>query len=177
MPAIGVLPPFLMFAAVLAIAPVAGIPPKHADAMLPKPWATSSALGLCFEPIMESATTAERSDSTPARNAMVTAFESCPLMFSKVNIVKSTLNGGRPAGMSANCLPIVLTSRWNTSTITAVTMTAIKEPGIFLKKMGHTMRMTRAIAPIITACQLSVTAFFMRAITFSPVSMGFSPFW
>ena len=37
MPATGVLPPFLMLAAVLAMAPVAGIPPKHADAMLPKP--------------------------------------------------------------------------------------------------------------------------------------------
>ena len=159
------------------MAPVAGMPPKSAEPIFAMPCAISSILERCFEPIILSATTAERSDSTPARNAMVTAFESCPLMFSKVNIVKSTLNGGRPAGMSANCLPIVLTSRWNTSTITAVTITAMKDPGIFLKKMGHTMRMTRAIAPTMTACQLSVTAFFMRAITFSPVSMGFSPFW
>lgn len=42
-PTTGVLPPFLMLAAVLAIAPVAGIPPKQTDAMLPMPCATSSA--------------------------------------------------------------------------------------------------------------------------------------
>ena len=36
-PATGVLPPFLMLAAVLAIAPVAGIPPKRAEPMLPTP--------------------------------------------------------------------------------------------------------------------------------------------
>ena len=36
-PAIGVRPPFLMLAAVLAIAPVAGIPPNSADAILPAP--------------------------------------------------------------------------------------------------------------------------------------------
>ena len=37
MPAIGVLPPFLILAAVLAIAPVAGIPPNKADAIFPAP--------------------------------------------------------------------------------------------------------------------------------------------
>ena len=36
-PAIGVLPPFLIFAAVLAMAPVAGIPPKRAEPILPTP--------------------------------------------------------------------------------------------------------------------------------------------
>ncbi len=36
-PAIGVRPPFLMLAAVLAIAPVAGIPPNSAEPTLPIP--------------------------------------------------------------------------------------------------------------------------------------------
>ena len=36
-PATGVRPPFLILAAVLAIAPVAGIPPNSADAILPAP--------------------------------------------------------------------------------------------------------------------------------------------
>ena len=36
-PAIGVRPPFLTFAAVLAIAPVAGIPPKRPENIFPTP--------------------------------------------------------------------------------------------------------------------------------------------
>ena len=36
-PAIGVTPPFFTFAAVLAIAPVAGIPPNIPDAIFPAP--------------------------------------------------------------------------------------------------------------------------------------------
>ena len=36
-PAIGVRPPFLTFAAVLAIAPVAGIPPKSPEKIFPSP--------------------------------------------------------------------------------------------------------------------------------------------
>ncbi len=44
MPAMGVRPPAFTFAAVRAMAPVAGMPPKSTDAMLPMPWATSSSL-------------------------------------------------------------------------------------------------------------------------------------
>ena len=132
-------------------------------------------LGRCFEPIIESATTAESNDSIPASNAIVTALESCALIFSKENIERLMVTGGRPAGISANCFPIVLTSRWKNSTRAAVTTTAIKDPGIFLKNKGHTMRMISAMAPIMTACQLSVVMFFASAMIFSPVSMGFSP--
>lgn len=42
MPAMGVRPPLLMFAAVRAMAPVAGMPPNGAEAMLPVPCATNS---------------------------------------------------------------------------------------------------------------------------------------
>ena len=63
-------PPFLIFVAVLAIAPVAGIPPKIGDAMLATPWATSSIFESCFEPIIPSATTAESNDSIAARTAI-----------------------------------------------------------------------------------------------------------
>ena len=44
--------PFLMLAAVRAMAPVAGIPPNRAEALFPTPWATSSILELCREPII-----------------------------------------------------------------------------------------------------------------------------
>ena len=73
MPATGVRPPFLTLVAVRAIAPVAGIPPKRADATLAMPCPTSSTLDLWRLPIMPSATTAESSDSIAARSATVTA--------------------------------------------------------------------------------------------------------
>ena len=73
-PAIGVRPPFLIFAAVLAIAPVAGIPPKRAEAMLLAPWATSSMSERCLPLIIPSATTQESRDSIAARTAIVNAF-------------------------------------------------------------------------------------------------------
>ena len=76
MPAIGVLPPFLILAAVLAIAPVAGIPPNKADAIFPAPCATSSISERCFPLIIPSATTQESSDSMAANTAIVNAFGS-----------------------------------------------------------------------------------------------------
>ena len=42
-PATGVLPPFFTLAAVRAIAPVAGIPPKRADIIFPIPCPINSA--------------------------------------------------------------------------------------------------------------------------------------
>ena len=71
MPATGVLPPFFTFAAVRAMAPVAGIPPNSTEPMLPTPCATSSMLLRWCELIMLSATTQDRSDSIAARMAMV----------------------------------------------------------------------------------------------------------
>ena len=72
-PASGVRPPVLMFAAVRAIAPVAGMPPKKTDPMFATPCATSSQLDLCLPPIIPSATTALSSDSIPASRAIVVA--------------------------------------------------------------------------------------------------------
>ena len=75
-PAIGVRPPFRTFAAVLAIAPVAGIPPNSPEKIFPSPWPISSAFDLCVSPIIPSETTAESSDSIAASTAMVNAGES-----------------------------------------------------------------------------------------------------
>ena len=73
MPETGVDPPFLIFATVLAIAPVAGIPPNKPEAILATPCATSSILERCLEPIIPSATTAESKDSMEPRIAIVKA--------------------------------------------------------------------------------------------------------
>ena len=75
MPARGVLPPFLTLVAVLAMAPVAGMPPKMGVRMFAIPCAISSVLDRCLPPIMPSATTAESSDSIPPSRAMARAGE------------------------------------------------------------------------------------------------------
>ena len=72
-PATGVLPPFLILVAVLAIAPVAGIPPNNGAITLAAPCAISSMLLLCFPPIIPSDTTADNNDSIAANNAITVA--------------------------------------------------------------------------------------------------------
>ena len=84
MPATGVLPPFLILAAVRAIAPVAGIPPKRAEPILPTPCATSSIFDLCFESIILSATTQDKRDSIAARIAIVNPSPATPLNVAKL---------------------------------------------------------------------------------------------
>ena len=55
-PAIGVRPPFFTFVAVLAIAPVAGIPPRNGATILAIPCAISSVFERWFPLIIPSAT-------------------------------------------------------------------------------------------------------------------------
>ena len=85
MPATGVRPPFFTLAAVRAMAPVAGMPPKRAEAIFPAPWAASSILERCFPLIMPSATTQESRDSMAARIAMVKASGRAVWIISKLN--------------------------------------------------------------------------------------------
>lgn len=73
-PATGVRPPFLILAAVLAIAPVAGIPPNRAEAIFPSPCATNSVSERCLPLIIPSATTQDNRDSMTVSTAMVNAF-------------------------------------------------------------------------------------------------------
>ena len=73
MPAIGVRPPFFTFVAVLAIAPVAGIPPKNGVTTFAIPCEINSVFERWFDPIIPSATTAESNDSMPPNRAIVSA--------------------------------------------------------------------------------------------------------
>ena len=111
MPATGVLPPFFTLAAVLAMAPVAGMPPKLAEPMLAMPCAISSMLDLCLDPTMESATTAESRDSIPAKSAMVTALGNCPRITFKSSMEAFKENPGNPVLMFEKAFPMVLTSK------------------------------------------------------------------
>ena len=73
MPAMGELPPLLMLAAVLAMAPVAAKPPKSGERIFAMPCPISSWLELWCVPIILSATAAESSDSIAPNNAIVNA--------------------------------------------------------------------------------------------------------
>ena len=107
-PAIGVLPPFLTLAAVLAIAPVAGIPPNKADAIFPTPCAINSVFELCFSPIIPSATTADNKDSIAAKMAIVKAglINFCTVIIS----IPGNLGSATFDDISPNWVPIVATS-------------------------------------------------------------------
>ncbi len=99
----------MIFVAVLAIAPVAGIPPKSGEKIFAVPCAINSIFDLCLPPIIPSPTTAERSDSIAARIAIVVAglIKSLITDRSKCGIAGE----GSDEGISPNLLPIVSTGR------------------------------------------------------------------
>src|SRR5699024_11396687 len=69
----GLTAPLLMFVAVRAIAPVAGIPPNKGVMILAKPCPNNSLFDRCCFPVMPSATTAESKDSIPPSMAITKA--------------------------------------------------------------------------------------------------------
>ena len=96
-PAILVLAPFLMFVAVLAIAPVAGIPPKNGTTIFPIPCEMSSLLELCLVPVIPSATTAESNDSIAPNIAIVNADGKSMIILFRCKFKK--VISGNPEGM------------------------------------------------------------------------------
>jgi hypothetical protein len=92
MPETGVLPPAVMLVPVRAITPVAGKPPNRGEAMLAAPCAMISTFERWRLPAMVSAATADSSDSTATRNAMVNA------LGSTASIVPQDRSGSAGAG-------------------------------------------------------------------------------
>ncbi len=153
-PAIGVRPPLRTLAAVRAMAPVAGIPPKRPEKILPSPCPISSALDLWVSPIIPSETTAESSDSIPARMAMVKAGESiCEIsdMFTD-----GSAGAGKEEESVPYTLPMVLTGSCAKYVIAVVMTMATREPGILSVTFGQTSMMTTAAAPMSAAVGFSV---------------------
>ena len=150
-PATGVLPPFFTLAAVLAIAPVAGIPPKSADIKFPTPWATNSAFDLCLLPVIPSDTTADNSDSIAANIAIVNAGKIISLI--SENEIVGIVKLGSPA-LIVYRSPIVLTGNLKIATKNVVTSIAIKEPGIFLDTFGQNIWISIASNPIAKVTKL-----------------------
>ena len=168
-PAIGVRPPFLTLAAVLAIAPVAGIPPNRADTRLPAPCATSSILGLCLLPIIPSETTHDKSDSIPASTAIVNAsgkrFLTIVILTCGMLIPGSLLEIVYKSPIVLACIPSL--------TIITETITAIKDAGIFSNflNLGHIIRIASETPPTTSACQLNVLIHLNTAFNLSSVSI------
>ncbi len=106
-PATGLLPPWRMFVAVRAIAPVAANPPNRPAPRLATPWPTSSWLGSCLVPSMPSATVAESNDSMAPKSATATAGCSSPTRVP--NVARGSANGGSPRGIPPKAEPMVAT--------------------------------------------------------------------
>ena len=112
------------FVAVRAIAPVAGMPAKHAQAMLANPSPISSAFGLCVSPVIASATVALSNDSTPAKKAIVRALGKT--LKANYKLKSGRLGAGKKWGSAPNCEPMVATSNGKITTNKVATHTAIK---------------------------------------------------
>ena len=91
--------------------------------MLAAPSATSSALELWLSPLMPSTTVALKSDSTPARKAMVRPLGST--LSSKLTEMSGIFGIGRKCGTPPNLLPMVsmLRPKTATSSVAPVTQT------------------------------------------------------
>ena len=172
MPATGVLPPFFTFAAVRAMAPVAGIPPNSTEPMLPTPCATSSMLLRWCELIMLSATTQDRSDSIAARMAMVMPLGSWSA--SRSTLSWGMRNSGRSLLMTYRS-PMVLTCMPKPLTRAIPAMSATRDPGMRSLTLGQANRMARQTAPTTNACQLAVPMLWATACSLSIVSTVGAP--
>ncbi len=139
MPATGVRPPFFTFVAVRAIAPVAGIPPKSAEAMFATPCPTSSTFDLWRLPIMPSATTAESSDSIAASSATVTAGGKSSRSAPGASTGGIAAAGVRPATRRSASRSSRPGDAADAAAALAATMATIGA-GIFRETRGHTSR-------------------------------------
>ena len=106
-PASGLVPPWRIFVAVRAIAPVAAIPPKRGQTIFARPWPNNSWLELCWWPVIPSATTADNNDSIAPSIAIVKAG---PIKAKTSEIdISGSVRLGKPWGIPPKAVPIVAT--------------------------------------------------------------------
>ena len=127
MPATGVRPPARILVAVRAMAPVAGIPPMTAEAMLASPCATSSQLARWRRPVMPSATTAESSDSIPPSAKIVNAAGNRARIPANENAGRCA--AGNADGMPPKRVPMVATGSLKIHTARPASTSAIRKAG------------------------------------------------
>ena len=166
-----------MFVAVLAIAPVAGIPPKSGLKIFATPWAISSMFELCLLPIIPSATAALKSDSIAARTAIDRLEEDSCLIKA---IEKDGICGaGKDDGISPYRLPIVAVSQpknfFKIRQAIVESRITISEPGIFLLIFGHTKMTASDITATKVVYKSIVPKVFAYTATFPTKLPGIAP--
>ncbi len=129
MPATGLLAPARMLVAVRAIVPVTQMPPNRAEAMLARPWATSSMLERCLRPVMPSATLADSRLSTPPSRVKDAAEGST--LSSSARSTCGSRGVGRVWGMPPKRVPIVSIGSRSRAASTEAATTAISMAGQF----------------------------------------------
>ena len=167
-PATGVRPPFFTFVAVRAIAPVAGIPPNSGATRFAAPWATSSMFDRWRPPIMPSETTAESSDSTAPRSAMVNAGAISDWICASERCGRCGC--GIDAAMAPKRDPIVSTGRCISFAATVMTTSATNGPGIRRLIFGQIRMIASDSAP--TTAADGVTPFAWANATHLPMKSG-----
>src|SRR5690606_1730337 len=145
----GVRPPLFTLVAVRAMAPVAGIPPKRGEAILATPGAINSMFDRGRPPIMPSATTADNSDPTAARRALVHAAPTSEAILSPETA--GNWGRGRPALISPNRDPTVSTGSENRCTIAVAATSATSGAGMRRLNRGQKMMVASVSAERRTA--------------------------
>ncbi len=140
-PATGVFPPLLTLVIVRAMAPVAGMPPSMADATLAAPCATSSILDLCREPIMPSATVADKQRLDPCQQGDGQGWSGQLSRLSKSEMRQ--MRAGSMRGSSPKRAPMVSTGSLNIQAIRVAPIIAINIAGNFgVKRVISTIAAT-----------------------------------
>ena len=116
--------------------------------------------------------TADSSDSTPARNAIVNALGRTAL--TAVQLMSGRCGIGSVRGSSPNRLPIVGTSKVKSHTTTELAITAIKKPGCFGAYFRNSTMMASAPSATNTEAKLVDGSALAYAIHFSMKSAGTS---
>ena len=139
-PATGVRPPLLMFVIVLAIAPVAGIPPKIGVTIFATPSAINSVFELWWSLIIPSATVAESNDSIAPSAAIVTATGNRFLMASQLSAGISAFGSCELMEKRSPIVSILSMPRklFKHHTPMVTSIIATNEPGIFFEILGVT---------------------------------------
>ena len=169
-PATGVLPPALIFIAVRAMAPVAGRPANKDEPIFAAPWASTSALGRCLPPFMRSATIADNSDSTPAKNAITNAEGNNSII--RTSVIEGSEGIGGSFGNAPKRESMVSTGKFMTATMADVAATATINPGAFGASLRKATITASVTMPIANALRFRPSRAFQITAIFSRNSAG-----
>src|SRR5699024_7385405 len=161
----GLTAPLLMFVAVRAIAPVAGIPPNKGVMILAKPCPNNSLFDRCCFPVMPSATTAESKDSIPPSMAITKA--GCQRYSSLSNVNSGKLKIGKAYDIPLKAVQIVATFHGYINRLAIVgIINATSNTGTLGKILGTIITEAKPINATIMLNRLTVSMLLIISIIF-----------